>query len=235
MRACRPLVFPFAALGRREVSRSRLGLTLPELLVALALLAVLGGLLLPLVSRSREAANSARCIKNLRDISQAVFRYADDHNRNLVPALDRTHPSGSGREWMNTLREAGYVSIWHNHPENMMQCPSRKVPATHAWNGMHYGMNFYPGFYSISGVRADGGRDSFRKISEIMRPAQTLMVAETDSYYTINVRDPAYRIAPHHGVCHIVFFDGHLEARSEPLPVIPSAFYPARREAAPFY
>jgi prepilin-type N-terminal cleavage/methylation domain-containing protein len=58
--------------------------TLIELLVVIAVIAVLVAILLPSLSRAREAGRRAACMGNLRQMQVAWHLYADDHDSRIV-------------------------------------------------------------------------------------------------------------------------------------------------------
>jgi prepilin-type N-terminal cleavage/methylation domain-containing protein/prepilin-type processing-associated H-X9-DG protein len=62
---------------------NRRGFTLTELLVVIGVIALLIGILLPTLSRAREASRKTQCLANLRTLGQAMHMYAQQFHDNL--------------------------------------------------------------------------------------------------------------------------------------------------------
>ena len=73
-------------MGPPNQLRRREGFNLVELLVVIAVIAILAGLLLPGLSRARERALAAACQSNLRQLQLAFQLYASDNADQLSPA-----------------------------------------------------------------------------------------------------------------------------------------------------
>lgn len=66
----------------------RAGFTLLELLVVIAIISILGALLLPAVSRSKESGRKAQCLNNHRQLVLGWTMYADANNGVLAWTVD---------------------------------------------------------------------------------------------------------------------------------------------------
>src|SRR6188508_3224214 len=59
------------------------GFTLIEILVVIAIIALLAAILFPVFSRARENARRAACMSNLKQIGLAIVQYTQDYDERL--------------------------------------------------------------------------------------------------------------------------------------------------------
>ncbi len=101
-------------------SKSAKGFTLIELMVVIAIIAGLGALILPALSRAKSKAQRSVCMSNLHEISLGVRMYAEDSSEAFPPVamapLPRLPP-------IRCLMKS-YVGLTGTQPERAKLLPS---------------------------------------------------------------------------------------------------------------
>lgn len=97
--------------GSSDRSNPRHGLTLIELLVCIAILAVLAALTVPAVQSAREAARNTQCRSNLRQLGIAVANYESRHSGHFPAGAN-----GSGHSFLVAiLPDLDLGTIYEQH------------------------------------------------------------------------------------------------------------------------
>ena len=90
--------------------------TLVELLIVIAIVAILAGLLLPALNQAREKARETSCINNLRQTGFAFSLYADAFGGVLpvvhTGSFDHPHELEPEVEWFQPLTAMGYDLVY---------------------------------------------------------------------------------------------------------------------------
>lgn len=122
--------------------------TLIELLITIAIIAILASMLLPALNQARERGRSASCLNNLSQIIKAQTLYSSDNNGFMGGYLNK----GGNKTWGRILYTEKYLPHWKN-----LSCPANTAPKTAAnfnlvgdgWDYVTYGV--YAGNLSLDG------------------------------------------------------------------------------------
>ena len=181
--------------------------TLLELLVVIAVVAVLAGMALPVLSGARESSRVAQCVGNLRQVFGGLSLYAQDHTNHLPQRYYGPDATGQKIGYCEVILpylDPGHTPVNSDTAKKLFVCPSQAVKNYPADPG--YGMNHFYDRTSLSAASP---------------AAQTILLAESAGLTGDGNRNADRDNAPgttgklddtrHRGKANYAFFDGHIE------------------------
>ena len=187
--------------------------TLIELLVVIAIIAILAGMLLPALAKTKEAANKISCSSQLKTMINATILYADSNSDYVPPGLRYNLWQASNFWWSVLMQTISPNSPARNYnvrltgPYELFVCPSEKIATGPDPNFQysHYAVNQRFVHYSAP----------VRKLSSAKRPSAVLVQMDSSKKNTYVIKAES-DVSKRHGAkgTNSSYLDGHVEFRS---------------------
>lgn len=196
--------------------------TLIELLIVISIIAILASLLLPSLSKARDAARSSVCRSNLRQLAGAMDNYASDYNGwgACTPNLVGNFMYGPAPESIYDSTLCPYInfpvkaSTSYGPPAPVSVCPSgrrdgtgERTPAGNP--NFSYAFNTF--LCSGNGSALGSHQERATKITSVKKTSRRLYCSDATCHST-SMSSNAYFPGRHgNSSDNIVFVDSHVE------------------------
>src|SRR5450756_127814 len=106
--------------------------TFVDLLVVIAIIAILAALLLPVLGKAKERAQTASCLNNLKQLQLCYGMYGDDNNDFLpaneaIPNLDASWAVGNAQSAATTANLQKGLIFQYHHQVKLYVCPANTL------------------------------------------------------------------------------------------------------------
>ena len=183
--------------------------TLIELLIVIAIIAILAGMLLPALNKARNTAKSAGCINNQKSIGSAINMYAGD-NRGFIPDYRLYWVNRNGTSYQSwVVTAAAYLGYDIAKPDKngcllatplpkVFNCPAVTPPCPNQNRSYHshYGINKMISNGTHAGSLPE---PCSTKLSQITNPSVLILTADA-------ARGPLDSYDPQHAVHDTIIY-----------------------------
>lgn len=193
--------------------------TLLELLIVIAIIAILASMLLPALSKARQAAQSSICKGNLKQLAAAMYSYADDYDgwgtyftnvdygNGLYGPFDDWRYDYSLCPYLGT----GKKTYGLNPPAASSLCPSGRRDGTGAQTST--GQSNFSYSFSIYLTRGNTvlPNNTGSKITQVKKPSIRVFCADTTTYAASLWSNTHFANRHRGGRDNLIFVDSHVE------------------------
>ena len=222
----------------RFASFPRSGFTLVELLVVISIIGLLAGLGIPAIKKGLDAAKTAKCANNLKQMGVGFQRFAAENDGKLPKAWSNDEypnwPEWSGWDLviLDYLEVGAMTSsgrrVYSENTPTLFLCPADSCRTNIFYEGSRGNLR-YSYRMNISSVDdpPQGQFPSTVKVVQLPSPSKSILVCDGEFKYTHHVstrpthassiqliaRDNSNNVATtrHSGAANYLFVDGHVE------------------------
>ncbi len=229
--------------------RPRVAFTLVELLVVIAVIAILAGMLLPALSKAKARAGQTQCLSNLHQVNLAMLLYCGD-NHDTTPAANSEPNAPDGIWWFYKELVKSYAGI--NRPSSsndvVFACPKDRGWAPNPsylkpfWQtaSTDYGSFIFNG---VNNQPSDqhGNNVLHLKLTSVVHPSRTWLIGEWSFSWAYSWHQSLTgnaNIPYNNCVNNLSFVDGHastLKTYYDPASgVYPGGYYTSPAAGTPY-
>lgn len=208
--------------------------TLIELLVVIAIIAILAGLLLPVLSKAKEKGKAIACVNNVKQLTLGWQLYADEHNDRFVNNHGIGQTESDHQNWVNS------VQSWGDKPDNtnkvllteaklggyvnrsilIYKCPSDNSLADNGPRLRSMAMNSLVGDPGVLTNQFNPEYRQFFSSGDLTSPSQMFLFVDehpdtlNDGFFMNRFHEFKWGNLPgsfHNGAATLSYTDGHVE------------------------
>ena len=127
--------------------RGRAAFTLLELLVVIAIIAMIAGILIPVIGKAKESSRATGCLSNLHQLGVALRLYTEDNQNRLPNMRDKLYGTNSIPTNSLSLPSVDLVLSNYLGSVKVLKCPAdregiyEQSQSSYAWNSLLNGQD----------------------------------------------------------------------------------------------